>query len=132
MAYLLDTNTVIYARDGVASVLEKFARYDGLISLSALSLAELQQGLVKPGPQADLRKSRLEVLLSRIPVLAFGTEAALMYGQIIAQRGWTRSRRFDHMIAAHAISANRTLITNNESDFADVPGLVLENWVVSG
>jgi tRNA(fMet)-specific endonuclease VapC len=32
------------------------------------------------------------------------------------------------MIAGHAISTNSVLVTNNISDFADIPGLMLENW----
>jgi tRNA(fMet)-specific endonuclease VapC len=32
------------------------------------------------------------------------------------------------MIAAHSISTRSILVTNNASDFADIPGLTLENW----
>jgi tRNA(fMet)-specific endonuclease VapC len=131
LSYLLDTNTIIYARDGVASVLEKLVRYDGDISLSSLSLAELQRGLFGPNASTDLRKERLEVLLARIPVLAFDAGAAWAYGRIVSQRGWARGRYFDHMIAGHAISEGLTLVTNNEADFAGIPGLALENWVAA-
>jgi tRNA(fMet)-specific endonuclease VapC len=33
------------------------------------------------------------------------------------------------MIAAHAISSGCILVTNNEADFRDIPGLSVENWV---
>jgi tRNA(fMet)-specific endonuclease VapC len=33
------------------------------------------------------------------------------------------------MIAAHALSQQATLITNNTREFARVPGLQLDNWV---
>jgi hypothetical protein len=32
-------------------------------------------------------------------------------------------------IAAHALSQQSTLVTNNTREFARVPGLALENWV---
>ena len=34
----------------------------------------------------------------------------------------------DQLIAAHAESVGVTLVTNNEADFKDYPGLVVENW----
>jgi tRNA(fMet)-specific endonuclease VapC len=34
------------------------------------------------------------------------------------------------MIAAHALSQQATLITNNTREFSKVPGLQLDNWVV--
>ena len=34
----------------------------------------------------------------------------------------------DRLIAAHALALDLTLVTNNERDFADVPGLRIENW----
>jgi Predicted nucleic acid-binding protein, contains PIN domain len=32
------------------------------------------------------------------------------------------------MIAAHAIAADRMPVTANTDDFADIPGVRLENW----
>jgi tRNA(fMet)-specific endonuclease VapC len=45
--------------------------------------------------------------------------------------GTRNSRRdaHDRLIAAHAISLDLTLVTNNMADFAAYPGLTLENWV---
>ncbi|MEX0645104.1 MAG: type II toxin-antitoxin system VapC family toxin [Parvularculaceae bacterium] len=128
MAYLVDTNIVIHARDGTAAVLEKFAAHDGAIQLSALCLAELERGARKAGPEAELRRARLEVLLPRIPVVPFDSEAARAYGRIIAQCGWTKGRDFDRMIAGHALSTRSILVTDNVGDFADIPGLAIENW----
>jgi tRNA(fMet)-specific endonuclease VapC len=71
----------------------------------------------------------LEILLRGMPVLPFDPAAALAYGQIIAQCGWARGRDYDRMIAAHAISSNSVLVTNNTADFSDIPGLSIENWV---
>lgn len=132
MAYLLDTNIAIHARDGTDCVLDKLVEHDGAVLLSALSLAELQRGLYKNPAYTALRQVRLEVLIRHIPVLPFDAAAAEVYGQIIAQCGWIKGRDFDRMIAAHAISTGSILVTDNEADFRDIPGLSLENWTVGG
>jgi tRNA(fMet)-specific endonuclease VapC len=130
LAYLIDTNIAIHARDGTESILERLARLDGAIVLSALSLAELQRGLYKESRWTALRQVRLQVLLRELPVLPFGAAAAEAYGQIIAQCGWVKGRDFDRMIAGHAIASSSILVTANIADFRDVPGLLLEHWAI--
>lgn len=130
MAFLVDTNTVIHARDGTGGVLAKFVEHDGSLLLSALCAAELQRGLYKDPATTSMRRVRLDILLRRLPVLPFDNSAALAYGQIIAQCGWVRGRDFDRMIAAHAISSRSVLVTDNGADFRDIPGLAVENWIV--
>jgi len=127
--YLLDTNIAIHARDGTDKVLDKLAGHGGEVLLSALSLAELQRGIYRDAKFTAIRQARLEVLLGALPVLPFDAAAAVAYGRIIAQCGWTRGRDYDRMIAAHAISCGCILVTNNEVDFRDIPGLSMENWV---
>ena len=130
MAYLIDTNIAIHARDGTDAVLAKLAEHDGEVLLSALSLAELQRGVYRDPSLTAIRQARLEVLLRGLPVLPFDASAALAYGRIIAQCGWVRRRDYDRMIAAHAISSHSILVTNNLADFSDIPGLSMENWMV--
>jgi tRNA(fMet)-specific endonuclease VapC len=128
--FLIDTNIAIHARDGTDSVLDKLAEHDGEVLLSSLSLAELQRGVFKDSKFTALRQARLDVLLRAMPVIPFDASAALAYGRIIAQCGWAKGRDFDRMIAAHAISSGSVLVTDNETDFRDIPGLTLENWKV--
>jgi tRNA(fMet)-specific endonuclease VapC len=128
LAYLIDTNVAIHARDSNASVLDKFAEHEGAVFLSALSLAELQRGMHKNSAQASLRRDRLDVMLRFIPVLPLDAAAAQAYGRIIAQCGRVRGRDIDRMIAGHAISSQSVLVTGNLDDFADIPGLTIENW----
>lgn len=35
----------------------------------------------------------------------------------------------DLLIAAHALALDATLVTDNESEFARIPGLKIENWL---
>ena len=128
MAYLIDTNIAIHARDGTERVLDQLVAHDGEVMMSALSLAELQRGLYKNPAYTSLRAARLDILLAHLPVLPFDAEAARAYGQIIAACGWVKRRDFDRMIAAHAICMSAVLVTDNATDFADIPGLTVENW----
>lgn len=131
MAYLIDTNIAIHLRDGDEAVVRKLAEHQGAVFLSALSLAELQRGLYKNPALTKLRAIRLDAILSEIPILPFDEAFAIAYGRIIAQCGWVKGRDYDRLIAAHAISFGAILVTNNVADFADIPGLQLENWAGS-
>ena len=129
MAFLIDTNIAIHARDGSERVLDRLAEHDGQVLLSALSLAELQRGLSRDPATAALRRERLAILLEAIPVIPFDATAAEAYGAIIARCGWVRGRDYDRMIAGHALSTGSVLVTNNEADFHDIPGLTLVDWL---
>jgi tRNA(fMet)-specific endonuclease VapC len=129
VAYLIDTNIAIHARDGTDAVLAKLAEHDGEVLMSALTLAELQRGVYRDPGFAAIRQSRLEVLLRAVPVLPFDALAAMAYGRIIAQCGWARGRDYDRLIGAHAISTESVLVTDNVADFRDIPGLTMENWM---
>jgi len=128
--YLLDTNIAIHARDSDDHILDMLAAHSGMVFLSAISLVELQRGLYTKPELSDLRRAHLEILLEEIPVLPFDQAAAEMYGRIISLVGWSRTRDFDRMIAAHAIAAEAVLVTANTEDFRDIPGLKIENWAV--
>jgi tRNA(fMet)-specific endonuclease VapC len=125
VAYLVDTNIFINARDGFDAVFEQHA---GLVAISALSLAELQRGIHPAQHIPSLRLERHRALVDRIVILDFDIAAARAYGSIIDAIGRVKSRDVDHMIAAHALSIGSTLVTNNVADFAGIPDLTVENW----
>jgi tRNA(fMet)-specific endonuclease VapC len=131
LQYLLDTSIAIHAGAAEAGVVEKFIEHTGALFTSALVLTELHRGLYKKPAHHDVRRMQLDILLQQIGVLAFDTAAAETYGRIVAQLGWAKGRDFDRMIAAHAISSRSILVTSNEKDFRDIPGLKLENWLTA-
>jgi tRNA(fMet)-specific endonuclease VapC len=67
--------------------------------------------------------------VARVPVLAFEERAAESYGIIASAVRDRRRDALDPLIAAHAVSVGASLVTNNEADFKDYPGLIVENWV---
>lgn len=131
MRYLLDTNICIYViNQRPSEVLAQFlAHEDEGIAISVISASELYFGVRKTGSQRNLRA--LETFLSPLAVMDFDLEAARVYGEIRAtlERKGVPIGPFDTQIAAHALALGLTLVTNNEREFARVPGLKVENWV---
>jgi tRNA(fMet)-specific endonuclease VapC len=122
--YLIDADSSIFAMaDESSPVNRRIAQCQpGEIGLSVISFAEIALGSnngKSPPPEV------LEAFLAAIPAQPFDEAAACEYARLPFKRA-----RFDRMLAAHALSINATVVTNNEADFADVPGLKVENWTL--
>ena len=122
--YLIDANSAVYAMDtGNEGLKARIADTDaGEIAISVISFAEVAYGTYVGKPP---RPEVLEAFIAAIPMLPFDESAARGYARLRFKRA-----RFDRLLAAHALSIGATVVTNNEADFADVPGLVVENWTV--
>jgi len=73
---------------------------------------------------------RLHKLPEAIPALPLPENAAEAYGRIradLAIRGEMIGNN-NLWIAAHALAAELTLVTNNEKEFRRVLGLKIQNW----
>ena len=132
MKYLLDTNICIYLiRKKPQPVIQKFGDHSvGDIGVSSITAAELQYGVQKSRSQAQNQRALLHFLAPLI-IVSFDVEAAVAYGGIRAalESKGTPIGALDTLIAAHALSLEAILVTNNVREFARVPGLVIENWV---
>ena len=133
MRYMFDTNICIYLmRQHPPEVAKRFALMGyGDIVISAISFAELRYGIERHPESSVVAERALAALMQDIPVLPFEATAAVSYGVL---RSAVRSRQrdaLDRLIAAHAVSLSLTLVTNNEADFLDYPGLAVENWAKS-
>ncbi|HUW51450.1 MAG TPA: type II toxin-antitoxin system VapC family toxin [Sulfuricella sp.] len=130
MRYMLDTNICIYLmRHHPPEVAERFAKLEyGDVMMSSITLAELRYGVECRPESRDTAETALLALLTDVPVMAFDSDAATSYGLVRAAVRDRKRDALDRLIAAHAISLSVTLVTNNEADFKDYPGLVIENW----
>ncbi len=130
MAYMLDTNICIYLmRHHPPEVAVRFAQLSyGDVVMSSITLAELRFGALV-SPQRDHEDRALAGLLEDVPALPFDEDAAAAYAVLRAAARERRRDALDRLIAAHAVATDCVLVTNNEADFRDYPGLRVENWV---
>jgi tRNA(fMet)-specific endonuclease VapC len=129
--YLLDANIVIYIRQNrPEAVLRRFARLrPGEAAISVIAYGELLYGAMK-NSQRESALERLRELSRALPALPLPEEAAQTYGTIRADleaKGEMIGNN-DLWIAAHAMAAGLTLVTNNEKEFRRVRGLKIQNW----
>lgn len=127
---LLDTNICIYIINAKPpAVLARFKQHRlGDIGVCSVVAAELAFGVAKSGSVRNLQA--LEMFLAPLTILPFDVDAVWVYGDLRAdlERRGTPIGSLDTMIAAHALSQQALLVTNNTREFAKVPGLQLDNW----
>ena len=127
---LLDTNICIYIINAKSTdVLERFRQYRmGEVGLCSVVAAELAFGVAKSGSLRN--RQALEMFLAPLTILPFDQQASWVYGDLRAdlQKRGTLIGSLDTLIAAHALSQQATLVTNNTREFAMIPRLRLENW----
>ena len=72
----------------------------------------------------------LQKFLLALVLLPYDDEASRHYGRIRAQLENTGKPigSMDTMIAAHALSLDSIVVTNNTREFRRVPGLRIEDW----
>ena len=109
MIYLLDTN--------VASELMK--NHPRIVA----RLEALDDGDVAEVPIVAWLEA-----MSNIPVVGLKVEAARHFGSLLSHKKCRRLRRPDMLIACIALANRAVLVTRNVKDFANVPGLTLQNW----
>lgn len=132
--FLLDTNICIYiAKRRPPEVLARFESLQpGEAALSVITYGELRFGAEKSMSRTAALE-RLERLTEWVPVLSLPQDAAVHYGVIRATlelQGRPIGAN-DLWIAAHALAAQLTLISNNTREFKRIPGLLLEDWVAN-
>ena len=131
MKYFLDTNICIYViNKRPSAIIAKFTEVPPQeLGISAIVVSELRYGVAK-SQQAERNQQLLDAFLRPFQIVPYGKKAAQAYGTIRAElekKGQPIGRE-DLLIAAHAVSADLTLITNNEDEFRRVPNLRVENW----
>ena len=129
----LDTNIIShFMRDatGIAAMRVMTAQDTGRkVMTSIVVQCELEFGLSKR-PSRRLELAYAEVM-QRIDVLALDTTVVAHYAAIrnALERQGTPIGPNDTLIAAHALSVDAVLVTDNDDEFRRIPGLQIENWL---
>jgi tRNA(fMet)-specific endonuclease VapC len=133
MKYLLDTNICIYIiNEKPEKVLRKFEQYPVYeFGISSVTHAELQYGVEK-SKNKSTNQDALDEFLLPLTILPFhGKKLVACHGEIRASlesKGKTIGP-LDMLIAAHALSLDLTIISNNIKEFSRIPNLKCENWI---
>ena len=130
MRRTLDTNICSYIlRRRPAAVIERFAGLSpDQVWLSAIVAAELRFGAAKLG--AAKFAAVIEAWLAGFEVRPWPIDATYHYAEVrtALERQGQPIGNMDLMIAAHALTEDSVVITNNAEEFQRVPGLALEVW----
>jgi tRNA(fMet)-specific endonuclease VapC len=131
MRVLLDTNLCIAVIKQKPLQVQKHLYHHsvGDVGLSSITLAELQFGVERSLHQKRNQQALDEFLLPLV-IADFDAKAAGIYGKVRCEleRKGTPIGSLDTLIAAHALSLNVTLVTNNLREFRRVANLKVVDW----
>jgi predicted nucleic acid-binding protein len=131
MSFLLDTDTCSAHLKQKGNLTHRFLQFMGRLHVSVITPGELYTWALraKASPQ---RLQNLEDLLNDVQVLEVTQEIARRFGEVRAALfdAGTSVPEMDLMIAATALVHNLTIVTHNVQDYANVPGLTIDDWLV--
>ena len=131
MKVMLDTNTCIYLiKRRPEKILQRFRAYSiGDIGISSITLAELDYGVAK---SQHVQKNRvaLDEFILPLEIAAFDEAASEKYGAMrsMLEKNGLLIGSMDMLIAAHALSLDVTIVTNNIKECKRVKGLKVVDW----
>lgn len=132
MRYVLDTNTVIAALNGVPTVTRRLAVVSvGDVALPVVVLAELLYGAHRSRRREE-NLAKIAALRRDVTIIPLTEAIAERYGAVRADlqsRGLVKSD-FDLVIACSAIETQTVAITDDRALLdGSIPGLTAENWL---
>lgn len=132
--WLLDTNiisdAVRYPHGPVAKQIQRLSMtHPQQLCTSVVVACELQFGTARK--DAPSLAAKVATVLQFVPVMSLDSQVVAHYAAIRAhlERQGTPIGPNDMLIAAHALALGATLVSA-DAEFARVPGLQVENWLL--
>jgi tRNA(fMet)-specific endonuclease VapC len=133
MTFLLDTDTCSAHLRRPAGLMHRFVQHSGRLRVPTIVLAELYVwAYLRPDPHEFL-DAIAAFLHHEVEVLGFDEACAERFGKLRVelQRAGITIAPMDLLIASVALAHDLTLVTHNTAHFQNIPGLHLEDWLVS-
>jgi tRNA(fMet)-specific endonuclease VapC len=139
MMFILDTDTLSHLMYGRQQVVERVGKATRDVCSTVISRIEILRGRMQAVLaaedgnkllQAYERLQRTEAFLEGIRLLPLDASSASEFDRLRQIKKLRKIGRGDLLIAAITLANHATLVTRNETDFSQVPGLQKpENWV---
>jgi tRNA(fMet)-specific endonuclease VapC len=131
MSFLVDTDTCSAYIKCVGRVVSRFHQYGGRLSISTVTLGELYAWALRAKAPPQRLQDLLD-LLKDVQVIPVDESVARKFGEV---RAWQLdnglgSPELDLLNGAMALVHNLTMVTHNFQDYANIPGLMLDDWLV--
>ena len=133
MSFLLDTDICSALVKRPAGLFHRLIQYSGRLYISSVGLGELYTWAYLREDLLDRRRKLIQDLLVGVQVLPYDERCAERFGSIRGPliRAGHNIGGPDLMIACVALVHDLVLVTHNTSDFQNIPGLRLEDWLAS-
>ena len=139
--YVLDTDHVTFLENSDVACLSRLASIDdSLVALTSVTVEERVQGWMNSIRQASVPKHSARLVwayaglkstvqhLAGFQIVDWTDESSDRFREM--RRQGVRIGTQDLRIAAIALSLNAIVVTRNQRDFVQVPGLTIDDWTV--
>jgi len=127
--YMLDTDICSYIIKGPSNnLITQIKAHQNHLGISAITLAELLYGAAKR--QSPRIFESIAAFQQLVEVIDWSNEAAAEYAElrVALEKDGNPIGNMDMMIAAAALAAKATLVTNNQAHFSRIKSLKIQNW----
>lgn len=131
MSFLLDTGICAAHLKQKGNLTHRLLQHMGRLHVSVITVGELYTWALRANASPK-RLQDLQDLLSDARVLEVTESIGHKFGEVRARLfdAGTPVPEMDLMIGVTALVHNLTLVTHNVQDYANVPGLRIDDWLV--